>query len=134
MHHVALSVTDMDKSIEFYNILGFNVVQRFHIDKFCADVAMLQLDSFKLELFAFKESKPLPSYRTDLKNDLEVIGTKHFALTVNDLEASINFLTESGINVDMEPILGASGFRYIFIKDPNGIFVEVIEAGFRKEA
>lgn len=131
IHHIALSVKDIDKSIDFYNMFGFTVYKRFHIEKFNADVAMLKLGLCKLELFAFQNHKPLPPYRSDLQSDLEVIGTKHFALSVNDLDQTIAYLRSVGVVVNMEPVTGSSGFRYIFVHDPDGILIEVIEAGLR---
>ena len=64
-----------------------------------------------------------------LGEDLKVKGAKHLGLQVQDVEKAACYLVESGL-IDEKPTIseGRLGRPYFFIKDPNGIFVEIISA------
>lgn len=59
----------------------------------------------------------------------EALGTKHFALGVENIEYAKEFVIKNEIAKDIEIKVGRLGKPYFFIKDPNGILVEIIENG-----
>ena len=64
----------------------------------------------------------------DLGIDLKTIGNKHFGLGVKDINKAKDFVEKNRINDDEINIKeGRLGKPYFFIKDPNGILMEIIE-------
>lgn len=127
IHHVALSVSDLERSVEFYGELGLREVERYEKPGIDARSALLEFgNGVVLELFALRGSGPLPEERGDPVEDLSTVGTKHFALETGDVEEEVDRLRERGVEVS-EPRMGDSGHRYAFLEDPDGIPVEIYE-------
>ncbi len=127
--HYAISVKDADKSIEFYSKLNFSLVKDWRAEDGSVRIVHMTNDSFILEMFCYPDSAALPEFVKDLNTDLKVKGAKHLGLWVEDLEKSADYLQQVGI-VDVKPEIsqGRLGRPYFFIKDPDGIFVEIISA------
>ncbi len=58
-HHTAISVSDLDKSVDWYQkMLGFEPMQKFERPDLGAKIAMMRLANYNLELFCFEDYKP----------------------------------------------------------------------------
>ncbi|EDP73222.1 VOC family protein [Hydrogenivirga sp. 128-5-R1-1] len=124
IHHVAVSVSDMEKAVEFYSILGFKEIACYKDDNL--EIKHLYLNGFILELFCFKEH--IGKELVELWEDLKRIGVKHFALSVPDIHKAKKHLLDKGIiQEDIEIKKGRTGILYFFIQDPDGNFVEIVE-------
>ncbi|WP_029521134.1 VOC family protein [Persephonella sp. IF05-L8] len=124
IHHVAVSVSNMEKAVEFYSILGFKELTGYKDDNL--EIKHLYIDGFILELFCFKEH--ISKEALELWEDLKRIGVKHFALSVSDIKKAKEYLLNKGIiQEDIEIKKGRTGILYFFIKDPDGNFVEIVE-------
>ncbi|WP_029522169.1 VOC family protein [Persephonella sp. KM09-Lau-8] len=124
VHHIAVSVSDMGKAVEFYSILGFKEIAGYKDDNL--EIKHLYLNGFILELFCFKEH--IGKELLELWEDLKRIGVKHFALSVPDIHKAKKYLSDEGIiQEDIEIKKGRTGILYFFIKDPDGNFVEIVE-------
>jgi glyoxylase I family protein len=104
-------------------------VQCFQIKASGIKICILKKDRVALELFEFKNHKTLPKYRKDLTSDLKTLGTKHFALAIDDISRIYNKLKKSGVKLATDIRLFENGLKYFFIKDPDGILIEAIEGG-----
>lgn len=124
-HHVALTVTDIERSTVFYSAFGMKELSRFEEEDGSMKIVQLKFGEAILELFWFRDHAGLPEHARELAKDLRVIGTKHFGFRVNDLELALEQLKERGIDMVTEPKVGRTGVTYCFFKDPDGILVEV---------
>ncbi len=88
---------------------------------------MLKLNNTVLEIFCYKEYTKLSEMAKSTATDLPVLGTKHFALGVENIEQAKEFVIKNEIANDIEIKVGRLGEPYFFIKDPDGILVEIIE-------
>ena len=124
--HISISVEHLEETIQFYNNFGFELFKEYHDN--LVDIILLKLGNIILEIFHYNSNNPLPDHAQDLENDLKTIGTKHFGLSVKDINKAkqwveINKLSNNKIDIHQ----GRLGRPYFFLKDPNGILVEIIE-------
>ena len=127
VNHVSISVTDIERSIEFYKKFGFKDFKSWKAEDDSLKINMLKLKDTVLEMFCYKQYMELPHNAMDLSTDLPEIGTKHFALGVKDIEEAKEFVIQNSIMSDVDIKVGRLGKPYFFIKDPDGILVEIIE-------
>jgi glyoxylase I family protein len=125
---VAISVSDLERSIKFYEIFGFKHRLFWEApDKSLKIEYMQNVDSF-LELFCFKEFRTAPQRSKSIDTDLPAIGVKHFALKVTSIEETLVLLTKSGFAKPGTKISqGRTGMAYFFISDPDGILMEIVQ-------
>lgn len=126
--HVAISVSDFERSEDFYKKLGFKFYKNYLDPEGRLVIVLLINDNVILELFNYKEYKPLREHCIDNGLDLQMLGTKHFGLCVKDLNKAAEFLVKNGI-LKQHPTIkkGRLGRDYFWIKDPDGVWVEIIE-------
>lgn len=124
--HIAISVENLEETIKFYNNFGFELYKEYHDDS--VDIIMLKFNNIYLEIFHYNDSSPLPEHATDLLKDLKTIGTKHFGLNVKDIYETKKWIENRQLtDCEIEIHQGRLGRAYFFIKDPNGILIEIIE-------
>jgi len=127
IHHVALSVSNMKKSIEFYAFFGFKVAYHWESDAKDLQIAHLKLGETFLELFCFKQYQKSPTSSHELSTDLPRIGVKHFGLKVKSVHETKDLILNNGYQGAIEIIRGKTEVDYFFIKDPDGILLEFIQ-------
>ena len=126
--HIALSVSNINKSAHFYRKhFGFKLARKYPHKEIGLTIAVINKGDISLELFEFKKRHALPNYRKDLNNDLKTIGAKHFSFAVSDIEGEYKRLKKSGVKLATPIRIFDNGLRYFFIKDPNGILLELME-------
>ena len=120
-HHIAIICSDWEKAKDFYiDKLGFAVVSEVYRPEQNDYLRMLRQGDTVLELFI----KPDAPRRI---NNPEARGMRHLAFHVEDIEPTVAWLTEKGI--ETEPIREDkyNGGRYTFFKDPDGLPLELHE-------
>lgn len=123
IHHIALTVNDLRRSVNFYtDVFGFSELKRFEREDLGGKAAFLELNGIKLEIWEFSEKSKI---QNDL-NNLKIIGLKHIAFVVSDISKIYQELKDKGLEIS-EPRLGTSGTYYCFLKDPDGIPIELYE-------
>ncbi len=121
IHHVAIIVSDYEKSREFYvNKLGFAVIrENYRPDR--GDWKLdLKLGDAELEIFG------IPGRPQRVTNP-EAYGLRHLAFHVENVEQTVAELNALGI--ETEPIRWDefTGKRMTFFKDPDGLPLEIHE-------
>lgn len=125
-NHTTISVDDLDKTLNFYEKFGFIIHKEYHDEN--VDIVMLKLNNMILEIFHYIENDELPTHSKDLGVDLRTIGNKHFGIGVKNINEAKEFVENNGLSDDKIIINnGRLGKPYFFIKDPNGILMEIIE-------
>ena len=102
VNHIAISVIDNEKSIEFYKKFGFKEFKKWKAEDESIKIDMLKLNDTVLEIFCYKEYIEIPETAKSTATDLPVIGTKHFALGVQNIEQSKEFLIKNEIADNIE--------------------------------
>ena len=115
----------MDRSVDFYKKFGFVEFKQYKDENI--EIRLLKLNNILLEIFCYKNFEKMPENAKDLSTDLKILGTKHFALSVESIEEGKKFIINNKINDNVEILTGRLGKKYFFIKDPDGILVEIIE-------
>jgi lactoylglutathione lyase len=122
--HTCYRITDIDRSVKFYEALGFEEVRRAPIRDEATNVFMNQPDdgdSPRLELtYNVGQDEPY---------DLGT-GYGHIAITTADLDTALTQLAGQGINPERPPYtVSENGPRICFVRDPDGYRIELIERG-----
>jgi len=117
--HTRFRVSDMDKSIYFYqDILGMKVVEQKTSPRGSKLVFLKFPDmDCELELCSFPDSG-----NVNVPEDLV-----HLAFEVDDLERCIKRLKVAGILITEGPIESSNGTRFIFTEDPDKYEIELMQ-------
>jgi lactoylglutathione lyase len=121
--HTMLRVTDLERSVDFYTkVLGLSEQRRKVLQKADATLVFLvdEQGHHAIELTYNHDGR---SY--DLGNQFG-----HLAFGVDDLDAAGESLQGLGLSFDRGPYLvSEDGPRIAFIRDPDGVELELIEVG-----
>jgi len=138
--HVAIVVEDLDRMVEFYTgVLGLKLKRNFEIEseEFRTGIGikdakargahlMVPDSNVEIELFQFTNSQSVKE-RTSIAN---MIGYRHMAFIVDDLEKAVEILKGNGVEFFSEPITvnepeSVRGFRFVYFRDPEGNIIEL---------
>lgn len=126
--HYAISVKNIERSVEFYKKLDFRVEKEWSAPDKSLSITHMKNGEFILELFCYKQYTNMPYTAFVLNEDLPVIGSKHIGFYVDDLKEVQEYLKGIGlIKKEIEIKTGRLGRSYFFISDPDGILIEIIE-------
>ncbi len=127
-HHISLSVINLVESINFYSCLGFEPALIWESEDKKNKIAHLKNSDCFMELFYF-DNYQKPKKIDNLEQDLKIIGIKHFALKVESVTNTEKLFRQKNFSIITPITQGKTGIKYFFIKDPNGIFIEIVEDG-----
>ncbi|WP_249011731.1 VOC family protein [Conexibacter sp. DBS9H8] len=118
--HTCYRITDIDRSVAFYELLGFSELRRLPIGEEAINAFMgMPGDGPRLEL----------TYNIDRTEPYEIgTGYGHIAITTEDLDAMLAGLAEAGVRPEKPPYsVREGGSRLCFVRDPDGYRIEIIE-------
>ena len=127
VHHIALSVSNIEKSKNFYSIFWFEEKLYFQSENKDLEIVHLKMWDFLLELFCYKNFQKMPETSKEISTDLPIIWVKHFWLKVDDIEKSKIELEKLGICEKISINTWRTKIKYFFIKDPDWILLEIVE-------
>ena len=119
--HTCYRITDPEKSVAFYEALGFEKRRELPIRDEAINIFMgLPGDDDRLEL----------TYNFGVDSYELGSGYGHIALTVDDIGQTLERLAEQGIEPERPPYTVREGGSLLcFVRDPDGYRVELIERG-----
>ena len=119
--HTCYRITDPDASVEFYEALGFEKRRELPIREEAINIFLgLPGDDDRLEL----------TYNFGVESYELGTGYGHIAVTVDDLDATLERLAGQGIEPEKPPYsVREGGSRLCFVRDPDGYRIELIERG-----
>jgi lactoylglutathione lyase len=120
--HTCYRITDIDRSVAFYEALGFEEKGRFPIRDEAINVFMGLPDDGpepRLEL----------TYNVGRSEPYEIgTGYGHIAITTPELDTTLERLSGQGIEPERPPYsVREGGSRLCFVRDPDGYRIELIE-------
>jgi lactoylglutathione lyase len=120
--HTCYRITDIDRSVKFYEALGFEERGRFPIRDEAINVFMSLPDDGpdpRLEL----------TYNIGREEPYEIgTGYGHIAITTPDLDGALTRLADQGIEPERAPYtVSEGGNRLCFVRDPDQYRIEIIE-------
>ncbi len=142
MHHVGLTVSDIEQSIEFYEgLLGMKMIGRR--PRVAADYVAKQtgFEGVELSVASFRvsdhsrQSMEVVQYLNYAApaNDLSTNrpGSSHLCLLVDDLQACYDDLRQQGVRFKSEPITITAGPNkgglVVYFHDPDGYTLELFQ-------
>ena len=120
--HIGIRVADVDRALNFYKILGFEL----H-DKATNDDVVIIRTKYDVEINLIYNA----NNDNDGKNILMDVGDKypgytHLALRVGSIKGTIEVLKENGIRITQGPVsFDRSGHVSIFVRDPDRNVIEL---------
>jgi lactoylglutathione lyase len=117
--HTCYRIGDIDRSVAFYEALGFEELRRVPIRDEAINVFMgLPGDGARLEL----------TYNHGVDHYELGTGYNHIAVTVEDMDGTLERLAEKGIEPERPPYrIREGGNRLCFVRDPDQYRIELIE-------
>jgi catechol 2,3-dioxygenase-like lactoylglutathione lyase family enzyme len=124
LHHVAIAVSNMQKSITFYKkLLGLNEGRSFQNSNQMSEITYLEGEEFSLELTS-RGGRMVASVKRNQESRY-----KHMAFLCKDINAFHDGLILIGFEVSHIKIKELENFviSYFFVNDPDGNEIEFIE-------
>ena len=111
IQHIGIPTNDIEKTIEFYKNLGFEIALQTINEEADEKVAFLKLKTLVIETYENKKAK--------LTNG----AIDHVAINVNDIEEVYHYIEEKQMNTTNDEIhflpFWEKGVRFFTIEGPN---------------
>jgi glyoxylase I family protein len=124
IHHAAIICSDYERSKRFYTeVLGLRVIaEHLRAERQSWKLDLALPDGSQIELFSFPNPPQRPSRP-------EAQGLRHLSFAVRDVVQCKHTLEAQGVAVEAVRIDEYTGQRFVFFADPDGLPLELYEAG-----
>ena len=120
--HIGIRVRNLDRALNFYRVLGFNLLSRAEGD----DVAIVRTENDVELNLVFNANAGDPSANVLMDAPDKYPGYTHMALRVASIPSAIAALKANDIAITQGPVsFGVSGQISVFIRDPDRNVVEL---------
>jgi len=119
--HTCYRITDIDRSVAFYNALGFEEIGRIPIRDEAINVFMNIPGDGDMPRLELTYNFGVDSYEIGT-------GYGHIAIITPELDARLAELAQQGIEPEKPPYtVREGGSRLCFVRDPDGYRIELLE-------
>jgi len=119
--HTCYRIGEIDRSVAFYNALGFEEIGRMPIGDEAINVFMNIPGDGEMPRLELTYNFGVDSYELGT-------GYNHIAITAGNLDETLARLAEQGIEPERAPYsVREGGSRLCFVRDPDGYRIELIE-------
>jgi lactoylglutathione lyase len=119
--HTCYRIGEIDRSVAFYNALGFEEVGRMPIRDEAINVFMNIPGDGEMPRLELTYNFGVDSYELGT-------GYNHIAIAAGNLDETLARLAEQGIEPERPPYsIREGGSRICFVRDPDGYRIELIE-------
>lgn len=121
IHHVAIILSDYEKSKHFYTeILGFEILSEEYRKERQSYKLDLKVGNSQIELFSF------PNVPKRMDNP-EAAGLRHLCFAVDHITQAVIELEKKGVTLEKIREDANTLKKYTFFKDPDGLPLELYE-------
>ena len=119
--HTCYRIGEIDRSVAFYNALGFEEIGRMPIGDEAINVFMNIPGDGEMPRLELTYNFGVDSYQLGT-------GYNHIAIAAGNLDETLERLAEQGIEPERPPYsVREGGSRLCFVRDPDGYRIELIE-------
>jgi catechol 2,3-dioxygenase-like lactoylglutathione lyase family enzyme len=142
IYHFNINTADLDRSQAFYELLGFEVVDRFHMKGQADHDEGLGLKDVECRAIFMKVGNNKHATYLDIAQwinpplqqrptEITSVGVPRFAMRVKNIDALVARLKKHGVEffTEQPATIGilARKPRFICARDPDGLIVEFVE-------
>jgi lactoylglutathione lyase len=128
MIYTGIRVQDIEASIRFYTeVLGMQIVEPLQPTPVTEGRVVTLRSPDSPQVLELNDYRPGSRFGTPYSNGEDL---DHLAFECDDLEEAVGELERRGVEVAVRPKeIGAEvGWNEAFVKDPNGIWIELLQA------
>ena len=122
--HVGIRVAELERSRQFYGLLGFELVAG---PLGSEPVAILE-HAAGIEINLILNAQREREHNVLMEEPVKHAGYTHIALGCRDIEAARASLEAAGITISGGPVTFPNGHRAIFVRDPDRNVIELHQA------
>lgn len=118
MHHIALIVAERERTLRFYEALGFSLTESVLRPERRDEILFMSGHGILLEIFVDATHPPRPT-------SPEAMGLRHVAFSVDDVSSACEALRALGYQPESIRVDTRTGAEMTFVKDPDGLPIEL---------
>jgi catechol 2,3-dioxygenase-like lactoylglutathione lyase family enzyme len=133
--HVSFTVADLDRSVAFFGRFGLTPLKSYRSEgpdadegtataNASMDITWLRLPHTEAPMLELIRYRNYPAGRSALNSR---VGAAHMCFEVDDVHGAYTALRGEGVEFLSEPHTDAAGTQWVYMRDPDGNVVELIE-------
>jgi len=121
--HVAIIVNNLEETKEFYQKIGFSVLDEIYLKE--KQRKFLLLEGYGLQIEAFFYINDDHDNKAD--QNQKRTGIMHFAVACENIEVVRDMIASKNVSLHKDISTSTGGIVLFFVEDPSGILVEFVE-------